>query len=131
MRASDVAIVQARITALPEPEAPIPTEWKLPDPKGRYARGSVVEFIPDPLTPLFGTLGAAIIDVNTRRLFAAIAGRDVHPNGMVHTINDYAYLNIKFTPLDMLRFLSAQSGSRRTCWVAGSDAGVKRRVRAT
>ncbi len=109
------AIVQARpITALPacpataesgEPEAPIPTEWKLPDPKGRYARGSVVEFIPDPLTPLFGTLGAAIIDVNTRRLFAAIAGRDVHPKGMVHTINDYAYLSIKFTPLDMLRFL--------------------------
>ena len=100
------AIVQARpITALPEPEAPIPTEWKLPDPKGRYARGSVVEFIPDPLTPLFGTLGAAIIDANTRRLFAAIAGRDVHPNGIVHTINDYAYLNIKFTPLDLLRFL--------------------------
>ncbi len=100
------AIVQARpITALPEPEAPIPTEWKLPDPKGRYARGSVVEFIPDPLTPLFGTLGAAIIDANTRRLFAAIAGRDVHPNGMVHTINGYAYLNIKFAPSDMLRFL--------------------------
>ncbi len=100
------AIVQARpITALPEPEAPTPTEWKLPDPKGRYARGSVVEFLPDPLTPLFGTLGAAIIDVNTRRLFAAIAGRDVHPKGMVHTINDYAYLSIKFTPWDMLRFL--------------------------
>jgi len=61
--------------------------------------------LPDPLTPLFGTLGGAIIDANTRRLFASLAGRDVCPQGMFYTINDYAYLNTRFAPLDMLRFV--------------------------
>src|SRR5438034_4900239 len=63
-----ISIVQARpITALPEPAAaPQVTvasgfirssEWKLPNPKGHYMRGSVLELLPDPLSPLFATLG--------------------------------------------------------------------------
>jgi pyruvate,water dikinase len=48
------AIAQARpVTALPEP----PIEWAPPDPKGIYMRGSVVDLMPDPLSPLFITLG--------------------------------------------------------------------------
>lgn len=86
------AIVQARpITALPEPEAPVPTEWQLPDPKGRYARGSILEFLPDPMTPLFATMGRDAIDTGTRRLFKTLTGRDLWPDGMTVTINDYAY----------------------------------------
>lgn len=85
------AIVQARpITALPEPE-PAPTEWQLPDPKGRYARGSILEFLPDPMTPLFATMGRDAIDTGTRRLFKTLTGRDLWPDGMTVTINDYAY----------------------------------------
>src|SRR3989304_4871448 len=75
------AIVQARpITALPpearlpETEAPVPTEWKLPDPKGQYVRASIVELLPDPLTPLFATLGRAAINAGTKRLGAELAG---------------------------------------------------------
>src|SRR5437868_113393 len=63
-----ISIVQARpITALPEPAAaPQVTvesgfirssKWKLPNPKGHYMRGSVLELLPDPLSPLFATLG--------------------------------------------------------------------------
>ena len=52
-----IAILQARpITALPEP-SPKQLEWPLPRPGGRYAWGSVTELLPDPLSPLFATLG--------------------------------------------------------------------------
>jgi phosphohistidine swiveling domain-containing protein len=86
------AIVQARpITALPEPEVPVPTEWKLPDPEGQYMRGSILEFSPDPLTPLFSTLGLEAIEAGTRRLFERLTGRDLYPDGMAVLINDYAY----------------------------------------
>ncbi|GAG43054.1 unnamed protein product, partial [marine sediment metagenome] len=41
------AIVQARpITALPEPEAAPPTEWPMPDPKGKYVRASIINLMP-------------------------------------------------------------------------------------
>src|SRR5215216_363613 len=50
-------IVQSRpITALPEPEADPPTDWSVPDPKALYARASIVEQMPDPLSPLFADL---------------------------------------------------------------------------
>ena len=55
------AIVQARpITALPEPAAGPRRrcDWELPDPNGRYMRASVIELLPDPLSPLFATLGS-------------------------------------------------------------------------
>src|SRR6266516_1932499 len=60
--ASRIFIVQARpITALPEPTAEphgaAADTWKLPRPKGRYIRASVIELLPDPLSPLFATLG--------------------------------------------------------------------------
>jgi hypothetical protein len=88
------AIVQARpITALPEPEVPIPTEWVLPDPKGKYARGSILEFLPDPMTPLFATLGRDAIDAGTKRLYQMLTGRDLWPDGIVVSVNDYAYFH--------------------------------------
>jgi phosphohistidine swiveling domain-containing protein len=93
------SIVQARpITALPpeaqlpEPEAPVPTEWKLPDPEGKYRRDGILELSPDPLTPLFATIGLDAIDAGTRRLFQMMTGRDLYPDGAAVTINDYAYL---------------------------------------
>src|SRR5215207_811995 len=50
-------VVQARpITALPEPRADPPTNWSVPDPKGFYVRASIVEQLPDPLSPLFADL---------------------------------------------------------------------------
>src|SRR6185312_2259270 len=47
-------IVQSRpVTALPEPAAVPPTDWSVPDPTAMYVRASIVEQLPDPLTPLF------------------------------------------------------------------------------
>ena len=45
-------ILQARpITALPEVEAPMPTDWTVPEPTAMYVRASIVEQLPDPLSP--------------------------------------------------------------------------------
>ncbi|MDY7078582.1 MAG: PEP/pyruvate-binding domain-containing protein [Chloroflexota bacterium] len=102
------AIVQARpITALPEPEVEPPTEWPMPDPKGQYVRASVAELLPDPLTPLFATLGRAAINVGTRRLMGELGGTpEGWPEETVVTINDYAYYSARFTPKQILRMVT-------------------------
>jgi phosphohistidine swiveling domain-containing protein len=93
------AIVQARpITALPEPAAPAPTEWEMPDPKGQYLRASIIEFMPDPLTPLFATMGLPVINAGLRGLLDRLVGKpEALPENTVLTINDYAYMRVNFT----------------------------------
>ncbi len=97
-----VAIVQARpITALPpEPLVPEealqgPTEWPMPDPKGPYMRGSIADFMPDPLSPLFATLGMPAINAGMRQTMEEqIGGRVTFLDNYLTTINDYAYLYV-------------------------------------
>jgi phosphohistidine swiveling domain-containing protein len=99
------AIVQARpITALPEPPAP-ELEWVLPDLKLNYFRGSVIELMPAPLTPLFGTLGLGIVNAGTVALFDSLFGQGVAPRRMLTTVNDYAYFGLKLTPRFIWRML--------------------------
>ena len=61
LRGGQVFVVQARpITALPEPPpaaaALVAEQWPLPNPSAKYYRASVVELLPDPVSPLFATL---------------------------------------------------------------------------
>jgi len=93
------AILQARpITVLPEPQVIPPRDWKLPEPHGKYMRASILEQLPDPLSPLFSTLGGSIIDAATRRLFAWMGGVNEEKLKLriFDTINDYGYMNINF-----------------------------------
>ncbi|MFL7793354.1 MAG: PEP/pyruvate-binding domain-containing protein, partial [Anaerolineae bacterium] len=101
-------ILQARpITALPEQTVEPPTEWPMPSPKGQYVRASIAELMPEPLTPLFGTLGRAAINVGTQRLMARLGGmKEVGLAEMVVTINDYAYYTTSFTPKQLLMLLT-------------------------
>ena len=94
----EFAIVQARpITALPEPEqVEPPSGWKLPDPAGIYGRGSITEQLPEPLTPLFASLGGPIIDQETRRVFHEYMGVKKFKSPVFDTINDFGYLNMNF-----------------------------------
>ncbi len=97
----ELAIVQARpITALPEPEAATPTEWPLPHPKGQYMRSSIVDLMPDPLSPLFATLGLSAINAMLRRLLqrAFNSPPETLPENTVLTINGYAYMIVSFSP---------------------------------
>jgi phosphohistidine swiveling domain-containing protein len=109
------AIVQARpITALPEPQAPVPTEWKLP--KGSYTavRNNIVELMADPLTPLFSTLGLAAINRSMNRLMAGFFGRsDLMPDEIIITVNEYAYYNGSWSAGQLLRILLNSVGITR------------------
>ncbi len=102
-----LAIVQARpITALP-PEAPgpelelqPPAEWPLPKPKGQYMRGSIVDLMPDPLSPLFATLAIpAIARVGIKEVMRPLTRSEpALPEDYITTINDYAYMGVSYTP---------------------------------
>ncbi|MGD2205672.1 MAG: PEP/pyruvate-binding domain-containing protein [Anaerolineae bacterium] len=100
----ELFIVQARpITALPEPAIQPPTEWPMPDPKGPYMRGSIADFMPDPLTPLFATLGVPAINAAMgRTMQETIGGRTAALDEYLTTINDYAYLHVKLGCRDWL-----------------------------
>ena len=83
-------ILQARpITALPEPRASL--DWPLPSPKGKYGRTSVVELLPDPLSPLFATLALPLWNEGYRELMRAFGLTGMFPEEYLLTINDYAY----------------------------------------
>ncbi|MBN1304243.1 MAG: hypothetical protein JXA13_07395 [Anaerolineales bacterium] len=72
-----------------------PMEWKTPDPKSVYARGSLAEHIPSPVSPLFATLGLEIANQSTDRLWKEFVGMDpskLFPAGGFYlTINSYVY----------------------------------------
>jgi rifampicin phosphotransferase len=100
------SILQARpITALPQPRATL--EWKLPRAGGRYMRASVIELLPDPLSPLFETLAVPAWNKAMREMAAppALAQADWFPEGFLLTINDYAYYDIGFSPRQSVRLL--------------------------
>jgi pyruvate,water dikinase len=104
--AEGIAILQARpITALP-PEPTAPLEWTLPKSRGRYARASIIELLPEPLTPLFGSLGLEEINRSYDRLGTALfRSSNALPKPMVVLINDYAYYDVTFGPWQILLML--------------------------
>jgi rifampicin phosphotransferase len=98
----EFAIVQSRpITALPEPMADPPTDWSVPDPKAMYARASIVEQMPDPLSPLFADLIEGAVVRSLRKLMDEFQGRQVLREGDLGfpTINGYAYYYYKLAAM--------------------------------
>jgi pyruvate,water dikinase len=93
------AIVQARpITALPEPQATAPIEWKLPNPKGQYMRASVADFMPNPVSPLFETLSVpAIARVGVKEVMRPLTRSEPRLPDYILTINSYVYINGTYT----------------------------------
>jgi len=108
MKDGRISVLQARpITALPAPAAPQVTvasgfirssEWKLPNPKGHYMRASVLELLPDPLSPLFATLGLPAWDRATGALMRGIGMTGMLPDELFITLNGYGYFNMSLTP---------------------------------
>jgi rifampicin phosphotransferase len=87
-------ILQSRpITALPEPAADTPQTWTVPYPNGMYFRASIVEQLPDPLSPLFADLIDGSVSRSLRALMAEAVGQNVVREDDVGlpTINGYAY----------------------------------------
>lgn len=87
-------ILQSRpVTALPEPAADTPDTWPVPYPKGLYFRASIVEQLPDPLSPLFADLIDGSVSRSLRALLAGAVGKNILRADDVGlpTINGYAY----------------------------------------
>jgi rifampicin phosphotransferase len=91
----EFAIVQARpITTLGQG----PLEWKRPTPKGVYMRTSVVDLMPDPLSPLFATLGIPALVAQMYPLGKKLTRLEpTLPEGYFTIINNYAYMNAHFS----------------------------------
>ncbi|UEJ81356.1 phosphoenolpyruvate synthase [Brachybacterium halotolerans subsp. kimchii] len=87
-------ITQARpIVGLPAPAGPAPTSWPVPRRHAGYFRASIVEQMPDPLTPLFADLTAAhVIEQMIATVTDASGSRVFRDKGVEFTtINGYAY----------------------------------------
>lgn len=99
------AIVQARpITTLGE----APLEWKLPYPKGIFMRTSIVDLMPEPLSPLYATLGLMAITEQMVPLATEITKtKPSLPVGYFSTINGYAYMNAGFSFSNWMWILSS------------------------
>ncbi len=94
-------ILQARpITGLPEVYVPPPQEWEPPDPKARYMRASIIDMMPEPLSPLFSTMGVEIYNHSIQDLLVEITGSKKKglPEEILCTIQNYAYLKVDFSP---------------------------------
>jgi rifampicin phosphotransferase len=92
--AGEFFIVQSRpVTALPEPTADTPDDWAVPYPKGLYFRASIVEQLPDPLSPLFADLIDGSVTRSLKALLEQAFGRNIlRENDLgLPTINGYAY----------------------------------------
>ncbi|MBL7065919.1 MAG: phosphoenolpyruvate synthase [Anaerolineae bacterium] len=108
-------IVQSRpITTLGEtalPEVPPPSKWKGPNRRAKYMRVNIVELMPNPLTPLFATLGRRIVNVSMNRLMMAFFAKPgLMPEELVITIHDYAYYNGEFTAKQIGQILLGSVG---------------------
>jgi phosphohistidine swiveling domain-containing protein len=88
------AILQARpITALP----PAPVEWMPRNPKATYMRTSVADLMPDPLRPLYITLGIPTLLQQMRVMGKRIIGGTPELGDEYYTtINSYAYMCASF-----------------------------------
>lgn len=98
-------VLQSRpVTALPDPVGPVPTSWPVPAP-GWYFRASIVEQLPDPLTPLFAELiEPAVTSSITALMNEALGEEAVRPGDVgFPTINGYAYY--RYSSVGMLRML--------------------------
>ena len=86
------AIVQARpITALPES----PLDWPVPQGGVTFARGSLAEHTPSPVSPMFATLGLRLANRETEILWRDYINIDPTDmfvsDGFYITINNYVY----------------------------------------
>ena len=132
----EFVIVQSRpITALPLPEADPPTEWKPLNDHTIYVRASIVEQLPDPLTPLFADLIDGSVARSLEGLFEELLGTNrVVRSGDVGlpTINGYAYYGYEVAMNRMLTVTPRVLGVLRSdcCARAGSSAGGRHLIRS-
>lgn len=87
-------LTQSRpITALPAPTGPIPTTWPVVRTDGMYMRASIVEQLPDPLSPLFADLIRPAVRHSLAQVLARYFGAGALRDDDIDfpTVNGYGY----------------------------------------
>jgi rifampicin phosphotransferase len=115
-------ILQARpITALPEVEAPMPTDWTVSEPSSMYVRASIVEQLPDPLSPLFADMIDGAVTRSLQALFREFLQEDVIRDSDVGltTVNGYAYY--RYSNSGMLRLMMKSAPAFRMLLSGGTQ----------
>jgi pyruvate,water dikinase len=88
------AILQARpVTALPD----APLDWPVPAPRVILNRGSFAEFLPDPVSTLFGTLAVPLAEKASLAMMSDIGGIHNPDSYIVVVVNGYVYVGLKMT----------------------------------
>jgi pyruvate,water dikinase len=86
-----IYIVQAR------PITVLPPVWTLPEQGVIYTKGSLAEHLPNPVTPLFATLGLEIVNRASALLWDDMFGKSAEKllpkHGAYAIINGYVYLS--------------------------------------
>ena len=101
-------------------------------------RGSVVDLLPDPVSPLFATLAIpAVTRVGIKEVLRPLTRSEPDlPADYIATINDYAYMGVAFTPHQWWWILSRMMLSfprmlaRRRCRSGGTRSGRTMRRRS-
>ncbi|HEX6293501.1 MAG TPA: PEP/pyruvate-binding domain-containing protein [Herpetosiphonaceae bacterium] len=100
-------ILQARpITTLST--AAVDPAWAVPRPNRQYARASVIELLPEPLSPLFATLALPRWNQAMLGMLDELGLADLMieaDNFQLTTVNGYAYYDTTFTPAQTRAFL--------------------------
>lgn len=92
-------ILQAR------PITSLPPEWVRPHPKAIYARGSLAEHLPNPVTPLFATLGLRAINQATVELSQSLNFDALETEYQYRSINGYVYMGFLTSPGIMFKMV--------------------------
>ena len=104
----------------------MPTDWTVPEPTAMYVRASIVEQLPDPLSPLFADMIDGAVTRSLQTLFREVLGEDVIRDGDVGlpTVNGYAYYRYSRSGMWRLMWKSPKAfrtllGGRHSVKVAG------------
>jgi phosphohistidine swiveling domain-containing protein len=103
-----------------------PTDWSVPDPKGFYVRASIVEQMPDPLSPLFADLANRSVPRSLDKLMNELLGSGTLREGELAfpTVNGYAYYYYKMAAI--LRISAKALAVLPSLYGSGKASGVKR-----
>ncbi|WP_254525996.1 PEP/pyruvate-binding domain-containing protein [Natrinema caseinilyticum] len=104
----EIVLLQSRpITTLPEQAVASSSDWTVPDSNLAYARVGPAELLPDPLSPLFESLGGPIMTESSVEMAREFLGTDAFSRGTYAftTVNGYAYYSVSLAPKFLLRIL--------------------------
>lgn len=120
-------LTQSRpITALPAPTGPAPTSWPLPRDDGMFMRASIVEQLPDPLSPLFADLIRPAVCHSLALVLTRYFGESALRAGDIDflTVNGYGYYFYSSRGLRHLMLLAP--GGMRVVFGGSDQNGVVR-----